>query len=135
MTTPQTNWAGNYHYNARRLHFPKTIAELQQIVRCFRRLKALGTRHSFNSIADTTGEQISLQHFDQIELDRQANSVTVGAGVNYGQLAPYLYENGYALHNLASLPHIGVVGHAQPARTVPVSGMPGWRPPSRKSSR
>jgi alditol oxidase len=73
-------------------------------------LKALGARHSFNGIADSTVEQISLKHFDQIELDSKAKTVTVGAGVTYGQLAPYIDSRGFAVHNLASLPQISVVG-------------------------
>jgi xylitol oxidase len=36
--------------------------------------------------------------------------VTVGAGVKYGQLAPYIDGHGFALHNLASLPHVSVAG-------------------------
>jgi len=73
-------------------------------------VKALGARHSFNGVADSTGDQISLKHFDQMALDRKSRTVTVGAGVTYGRLAPYLDSNGYALHNLASLPHISVIG-------------------------
>jgi xylitol oxidase len=45
-----------------------------------------------------------------IALDRDNNTVTVEAGVRYGQLARWLHEKGYALHNLASLPHISVAG-------------------------
>ena len=74
------------------------------------RVKALGARHSFNSIADTKGEQISLKKFDGMELDEKKGTVTVGAGVTYGQLAPYLDGRGFAVHNMASLPHISVVG-------------------------
>jgi xylitol oxidase len=75
------------------------------------KLKALGTRHSFNDIADSPGELISLEHFNQIiTLDREHNTVTVEAGVRYGQLARWLHGEGYALHNLASLPHISVAG-------------------------
>jgi xylitol oxidase len=36
--------------------------------------------------------------------------VTVDAGMSYGQLCPYLHEKGFALHNLASLPHISIAG-------------------------
>ena len=43
-------------------------------------------------------------------LDKGANTVTVEAGIKYGELCQYLHENGYALHNLASLPHISVAG-------------------------
>jgi xylitol oxidase len=104
------NWAGNYRYRAERLHLPNSVEEVQKIVKSCSRLKALGTRHSFNGIADSTENQISLKNFKQMALDRKSRSVTVGAGVRYGELAPYLDTNGYALHNLASLPHISVVG-------------------------
>jgi xylitol oxidase len=106
----RTNWAGNYAYSADRLDLPRTVGEVQQLVRSRRRLKALGARHSFNGIADSTGDQISLKYLDQMVVDPKSRTVTVGAGVTYGQLAPYLHRQGYALHNLASLPHISVAG-------------------------
>ncbi len=74
------------------------------------KLKALGSRHSFDGIADTTGDQISLKHLDQMAVDPKSRTVTVGGGVTYGQLSPYLDQHGFALHNLASLPHISVAG-------------------------
>jgi xylitol oxidase len=104
------NWAGNYTFRAARVHTPRTVGEVQELVRRPGHWKALGARHSFNSIADSGGEQISLEHFDRMDLDAAAGTVTVGAGVTYGQLAPYLDARGFALHNLASLPHISVVG-------------------------
>ncbi len=106
----RTNWAGNYRYSTDRLDAPTTVAELQQLVKNRSQVKALGSRHSFNGIADTTGDQISLKHFGQMLLDEKSRTVTVGAGVSYGQLAPYLDGKGYALHNLASLPHITIAG-------------------------
>jgi len=106
----RTNWAGNYTYSSDRLDLPRTVAEVQQLVKSRHALKALGARHSFNGIADTTGDQISLKHFDQMVVDPKSRTVTVGAGVTYGQLAPYLHGQGYGLHNLASLPHISVAG-------------------------
>jgi len=106
----RTNWSGNYTYSTDHLDFPKTLEEVQQVVRDHAKLRALGTRHSFNGIADSTANQVSLKNLTQMSLDRTAHTVTVGAGVRYGQLAPYLDSNGYALHNLASLPHISVAG-------------------------
>ena len=106
----RTNWAGNYTYSTKHLDVAKTVEDVRQNVRSQSHLKALGARHSFNGIADSTVEQISLKPFDQIELDAEAKTVTVGAGVTYGQLAPYIDSRGFAVHNLASLPHISVVG-------------------------
>jgi alditol oxidase len=106
----RTNWAGNYTYRAEHLDVPANPDEVRRDILAHTRAKALGARHSFNSIADSRDEQISLKHFDQIELDTKSSTVTVGAGVTYGQLAPYLDSRGFAVHNMASLPHISVVG-------------------------
>jgi xylitol oxidase len=108
--TGRTNWAGNYTYTAKELDLAATVEDVYHNVRAHSHLKALGARHSFNNIADSPEEQISLKHFDTIELDSKARTVTVGAGVTYGQLAPYIDSHGFAVHNLASLPHISVVG-------------------------
>ena len=111
MTDHQNNWAGNYTYRATRVHHPTTIEQVQDLVRRSRRIKALGTRHSFNGIADTAEDLVSLEHFDKVvALDIERCTVTVEAGVRYGQLCQYLHRNGFALHNLASLPHISVAG-------------------------
>lgn len=86
-----TNWAGNYTYRAAKLHQPETIEKLQELVASSNKLKALGTRHSFNDIADSPGDLISLKHFNQIlELDPANNSVTIEAGVRYGELGRWL---------------------------------------------
>ncbi len=106
----RTNWSGNYQYRTDRLHVPKSVVDVQQVVKSCEKLRALGTRHSFNGIADSTANQVSLKQLDGMTLDPKAHTVTIGAGVSYGQVSPYLYRNGYALHNLASLPHISVAG-------------------------
>jgi xylitol oxidase len=106
------NWAGNYRFQATPLYSPESAEEVQEIVRKPGKLKALGARHSFNSIADSPGSQISLANFTHMSVDPKSRTVTAGAGVRYGQLAPYLHSNGWALHNLASLPHITVAGAA-----------------------
>ena len=111
MIQNPTNWAGNYTYRAARLHTPQTIEQIQEIVSRSNKLKALGSRHSFNDIADSAEDLISLEHFDQVlELDRERRRVTVEAGIRYGQLGQWLHREGFALHNLASLPHISVAG-------------------------
>ena len=106
----ETNWAGNLRYHADHMYAPKSVAEVQEVVKKCTTARALGSRHSFNTIADSLTNQISLQHLDSIELDEKARTVTVGAGVRYGTLAPVIDAKGYAVHNLASLPHITVAG-------------------------
>lgn len=107
---PRTNWSGNYTYSTSHLHEPQTIEQVQEVVKNCKKVRALGARHSFNGIADSTENQISLAHLNQMTLDREASTVTVGAGVTYSELAPYLDGAGYALPNLASLPHITIPG-------------------------
>jgi xylitol oxidase len=107
---PRTNWAGNYRYSTDSLYVPGSLEDVQKVVKSCRKLKALGTRHSFNGIADSTAHQISLEKMKGMSLDAKTRTVTVESGVRYGLLAPYLDRNGFALHNLASLPHITVVG-------------------------
>ncbi|HYO56938.1 FAD-binding protein [Archangium sp.] len=111
MIENQRNWAGNYKYSAARLHRPETVEQIRELVSRCGKLKVLGTRHSFNGIADSPEDLVSLERFDQVvALDRERRTVTVEAGVKYGQLCRYLGREGYALHNLASLPHISVAG-------------------------
>jgi len=109
-SAPRTNWAGNLTFSTDRIYSPSSLEEVQQVVKHCSKLRALGARHSFNSIADSTANQISLASFEEMTIDAKSHTVTVGAGVRYGQLAPYLDSHGFALHNLASLPHISVVG-------------------------
>ncbi|MCU1558037.1 MAG: FAD-binding protein [Microbacteriaceae bacterium] len=106
-----TNWAGTYTFTAKRLHHPETVDEVQEIVSRSRRVRPLGTRHSFNDIADNDGDLVSLDEFVSTPvIDPAASTVTVTAGVRYGVLASWLQLNGYALHNMGSLPHISVAG-------------------------
>jgi xylitol oxidase len=111
MNTQQSNWAGNLRYSAARTHHPQTVDQVREIVARAEKLKALGTRHSFNTIADCAQDQISLSNLDRIiGIDRDRHTVTVEAGAKYGQVGEYLHRAGYALRNMASLPHISVAG-------------------------
>jgi len=106
-----TNWAGNVAFSATRIHRPASVAELQRLVAAGACVRALGTGHSFSRIADTPGDLVSVAGLPKImKVDAEAATVTVSAGVKYGELAPHLHAAGYALRNLASLPHISVAG-------------------------
>ncbi|HEX8598864.1 MAG TPA: D-arabinono-1,4-lactone oxidase [Chloroflexia bacterium] len=114
MTTSLNNWAGNYTYTAPRLHYPETLEQVQELVSRSSKLKVLGSRHSFNSIADTPGDLVSLDRLGAsgplLTLDRERHTVTISAAARYGQINRQLHREGYALRNLASLPHISVAG-------------------------
>ncbi|GAB3540616.1 FAD-binding protein [Spirosoma fluminis] len=105
------NWAGNYTYSTDKLYSAKSIGQVQDFIKKQSKLKVLGTRHCFNGIADSKSNFVSLREMDQvITLDSKAKTVTVDASMRYGQLSPYLDSKGFALHNLASLPHISIAG-------------------------
>ena len=105
------NWAGNLTYSSKQYLEPDSIEKIQYLVSKYDRLKVLGSRHSFSTIADSRYNHISLNKLNRIiEINEESKTVDIQAGVNYGELSPILHARGYALHNLASLPHISVSG-------------------------
>src|ERR1700681_2713155 len=105
------NWAGNLEYSTDRLYAATSLQQIRDYVKKENKLKVLGTRHCFNNIADSRDSFLSLKPMNEvIAIDPAARTVTVAAGITYGQLCPYLDSKGFALHNLASLPHISVAG-------------------------
>ncbi len=105
------NWAGNVRYAARELHEPSTVDDLRRLVAATPKARALGSRHSFNRIADTSGAQFSLERMPhELTVDADARTVTVNAGARYGEFVERLDARGWAVRNLASLPHISVAG-------------------------
>jgi alditol oxidase len=108
---PARNWAGNTVFRAQRVHRPASVEELRRIVGSADRVRALGSGHSFNRIADSAGDLVRLDGLPRrLEIDPAGERVTVGAGLRYGELATALHRSGLALANLASLPHISVAG-------------------------
>lgn len=108
---PPANWAGNVVFGAARFHRPRSVAELQAIVAASRRIRVLGSGHSFNRIADTDGDLVSLADLPPVvRIAPDRRSVTVSGGMRYGEVARALEAEGLALHNLGSLPHIGIAG-------------------------
>src|SRR5712664_960807 len=106
-----TNWAGNLEYSTDRLYTTSSLEQVRSYVKKQSKLKVLGTRHCFNNIADSTHSFLSLKSMDDVvALEPEAHTVTVSAGMTYGQLCPHLHGKGFALHNLASLPHISITG-------------------------
>ena len=108
--SPGRNWAGNYVYRAEKLHRPSTIEQLQETIAQTPALRVLGSRHSFNDIADSS-ELVTLEDMPgDVVFDHAAGTVSFNAALKYGELVGALGAKGVALHNLASLPHISVAG-------------------------
>jgi len=108
-TVVMKNWAGNVTYSTAGILRPKNVEEAQELVARAESIRPLGTRHSFSLVADSTGALLSTEHLDRV-VEIGADTVTVEAGIRYGELGSPLQENGLAVANLASLPHISVGG-------------------------
>lgn len=104
-----SNWAKSYEYRAQEILHPRTIDELQDFVASASLVRALGSRHSFTSLPDSDGYLINLEKL-VAEPVIDGSTVIVPGGMRYGELAAWLHERGWAIHNLASLPHISVAG-------------------------
>ena len=107
----RTNWAGNVAFAARDFYRPSSLSELQALVARSARIRVLATGHSFNDLADSPGAQVSLAGLPpEVSVDSAASVARVAAGLSYAELAVRLDARGFALRNLASLPHISVGG-------------------------
>ncbi len=107
----RTNWAGNLTYSAPNFHEVNSVEEVSEIVTSCDKVRVLGTKHCFNTIADSKFHQLSVRNLNTIiDIQPENNTVVVGAGASYGQICQALHQQGFALHNLASLPHISVAG-------------------------
>jgi alditol oxidase len=111
VPVPETNWAGNVTFGARHAYRPSTLDELRGVVAGSDRIRPLGTAHSFNRIADTAGDLVSVAGLPPtVDIDAERSTVTVAGGLRYGEFVGRLHAAGFALRNLASLPHISVAG-------------------------
>lgn len=105
------NWGGNVTFTAPALIEATSVSQVRRVVASGGRVRAIGTRHSFNDLADTDGTLVSVLNIPpDFQLDGRAGTVSFAAGTRYGAVAAYLVQRGLALHNTGSLPHISVAG-------------------------
>src|SRR5690349_4741886 len=70
------NWSGNLNYTSHNVYHPDSVEMVQQIVKSNSKLKCLGSRHSFSTIADTDGFLVSTDHLKSVlKLDEKNRSV------------------------------------------------------------
>ncbi len=70
----------------------------------------MGSRHCFNAIADSPGGVQIDPSGIEVPVEIGASTVTVAGAARYGDFAETLHAAGFALPNLASLPHCTVAG-------------------------
>ena len=111
MSAAGSTWAGTHEFGAPTFVDATSVEQVQHLVASARHVRALGTRHSFNDIADTVGTLVTVTGIDPaITIDESARTVTAGAGARFGVIAAALEHERWALHNMGSLPHISVAG-------------------------
>ena len=105
------NWATNITFHDAQTLHPKSIEQLTEIVSSYPKVRARGSAHCFNTIADSRETVVVLDAMPkEMSINTGTKIATVGAGLNYAQISEFLYKNGWAVHNLASLPHISIAG-------------------------
>ncbi|MEU6247424.1 D-arabinono-1,4-lactone oxidase [Glycomyces sp. NPDC047010] len=108
---PLHNWAGNVAFSPASFEKPTTLDEARGIVAGADRVRVLGSGHSFNAIAASDGVMLSLAGMEPFaELDILKGTVRAAGWLTYAELSAAVHRAGFALHNMASLPHISVAG-------------------------
>ena len=109
-------WSGSQSFAFARVHRPRSLSDVVAAVRGARHVKAVGSLHSFNESAAAPTSDADLILLSELAaanppvLDTATATVSVSAGATYGDLCMFLAPTAFALHNLASLPHISVGG-------------------------
>src|SRR6202012_4207679 len=81
VTPELRNWSGTYRFPAPTVIAARTIDEVRRAVTSAGRVRALGTRHSFNDLADNGDTLVTVTGIaSEPVLDEAARTVTVGAG-------------------------------------------------------
>ncbi len=105
------NWSGTVTFSDSQTLAPSTVAEFSEVIANNPKVRARGSAHCFNAIADTDAISVTFENLPHdLVINKEKQTVTVSAGIKYGELAVALEERGWALHNMASLPHISVAG-------------------------
>src|SRR4051794_262373 len=109
------NWAGNQHAEPRSIEHPRDVEEVSLLVKRAagenRRVKAVGSGHSFTPTAVTDGTLLRLDRLSGlISSDLATGLVTVHAGTPLHQLNALLADLGLAMSNLGDIDRQTVSG-------------------------
>ena len=109
------NWGGNLDYGSDSILSPASVEQIAEVIKTGK-ARPIGTRHSFSRLVVGQGQLISASGLPfEPSIDAARTSVTVSAATRFGDLAVFLQQNGLALQNMGSLPHISIAGAAATA--------------------
>ncbi|CCH79513.1 FAD-dependent oxidoreductase [Nostocoides japonicum T1-X7] len=108
MSQSWTNWGRNEHAAVDRLHRPERASQVAEIVGTAhkeqRKVKVVGSGHSFTGIAAPAQDQLRLDALTGIvAVDDTRRRVRVRAGTTLRDLNPLLWDLGLAMPNLGDI--------------------------------
>ncbi|HWU44990.1 MAG TPA: D-arabinono-1,4-lactone oxidase [Bdellovibrio sp.] len=107
----RTNWAGNIIFKPERISAPSSWSDLKQVIRENRRVKMVGSRHSFNSIAAPEELWLSLKNFHvPLQINAQKNSVELPAGMSLNEANKQLQGFGLAFASIGEIDAQAIAG-------------------------
>jgi len=109
------NWAGNIVWDPSEVVYPDSEEAIQQVVvralELKKKIRLIGTGHSFTAICATDGISISLDKYQGlITVDKVNHTATVKAGTKLDKLGELLYEQGLAMENLGDIDVQSIAG-------------------------
>lgn len=108
-----SNWGGNQRATPRKIWYPKSRGELQEIVEGARGMEvhAYGAGHSWSDLVPTEGYLVNTKGLDRVlEIDHEKRQVRVEAGMTLEKLNGVLEREGLALKNLGRVTVQSVAG-------------------------
>lgn len=109
------NWPGSTTFSHNGVQHPRGERELvHHIARATahgEKVRAIGAGHSLNSIADTVGTFVTLDHYRGfVNLDRATGDATLRAGTRLWEIGPLLAKHGRALAVMGDIDRQSIAG-------------------------
>lgn len=105
------NWAGNIRFSPNEIAQPRNTQEVVDLVKTGRKIRCIGTGHSWSELAPTDDILMATDSLNRIlSIDKVANTATIQAGAKLENLNIELWEQGYSLSNLGSIARQSLAG-------------------------
>ena len=105
------NWAGNIRFTPNEIARPQTTEDVVELVRTGRKIRCVGTGHSWSALAPTSDILMTTDDLNRIiSIDRANNRATIQAGAKLEHLNESLWAEGFAFANLGSIARQSLAG-------------------------
>jgi FAD/FMN-containing dehydrogenase len=105
------NWAGNIRFTPNEIARPTSTEEVVELVKTGRKIRCIGTGHSWSELALTDDILMATDGLNKIlSIDKVKNQATIQAGAKLEDLNIALWNKGYAFSNLGSIARQSLAG-------------------------